>query len=301
MMKHFSNRNRFAGAALCVLMTGGLCGVLVEVRATWLRLTSDFRSHASLPTVPSTSSIRSARTVAIASADGARLTAWWLPGPRHHPIVLLHGSGAARDQLIPEAEVLSEFGYSVLLLDLPGHGGSSGEIVWGRSERLAVGAAVSFVSDQAPGASVGLLGFSLGAMIAAQVASTDSRVRAVVLAGIPASFDAQMKREHSNWGWLSSYPAIWSARIAGYRDDGPEPIKAVTKVGALLVIVGTSDTTVPCGDSLGVFGAAHHPKELLRVEGGHHGDYAQVLGRESYGRAITRFFERHLENGNRGL
>jgi hypothetical protein len=272
--------------------------VFIGMRAALREVDIDFTAHPSQPALPTTGPLKLASSVTLESDTGDRIRAWWLEGKHRAPIVFVHGTDAARDQLLPEAEVLQEAGFSVMLLDLPGHGESSGKPRWGRPERSAIRAAIGFASGRAPGVGVGLFAFSAGAMVAAQEASANDRVQTVVLTGVPADFDNHIMAVYSRWGWLSSYPAVWAAHLAGYRNDAPTTVEAVAKVSRVLVVTGTADTIVPFSESLRVFQAAREPKVLQSVAGAKHGDYLQVLGRGAYGQLVTRFFEEHLLPGH---
>ena len=288
-------RQTLFGRTLSLLSAGIVVAVgLIGIRAARYELLSDFSTHATHPTLPATGILQAATTTTVSSRNHDRIVAWWRRGPRHIPIVLIHGSGAARDQLADEGEILSEFGFSVLLLDLPGSGESTGKVDWGRTARLALADAVSFVEREEPGTPVGLYGFSFGAMIAAQVAATDERIQAVALAGVPDSFDRIILAQYSKRGWLSAYPALWVTRFAGYTNDAPAPVDVVSSIRAVMVITGTEDRIVPFANSLRVFRAASDPKLLLSIESAHHGDYLKVMGRQKFASAITTFFEQNL-------
>ena len=84
------------------------------------------------------------------------------------PVLLLHGGGVAgwmwdslRERLEPE--------YTVLVPDLPGHGRSAGESYVSHSETVA--ALSQLLAAMVPGRPVTVIGFSLGAQIAIQLAS----------------------------------------------------------------------------------------------------------------------------------
>src|SRR5437868_1998638 len=56
--------------------------------------------------------------------DGLRLAGWFVPPRNGATVVLVHGLGQGRQGLLPEAGVLLEAGYGVLLFDLRAHGES---------------------------------------------------------------------------------------------------------------------------------------------------------------------------------
>jgi pimeloyl-ACP methyl ester carboxylesterase len=97
-------------------------------------------------------------------------------------IFLLHGYMLSKESMAPWAFMLAEAGYRVILVDLRGHGQSTGDFVYyGKHET----ADLSQVLDclQARGLcdnAVGVLGYSYGATLALHWAARDTRLRAVV-------------------------------------------------------------------------------------------------------------------------
>ncbi len=209
--------------------------------------------------------------------------------------MLLHGAGGDRSTLLPEARSLSQHGFAVLLLDWPGHGESDGEIHWGEGERVALAAALDWMSrrPEIDAGRVGAYGFSLGGYIVAQVAATDSRIRAVALAGTPSDPEEQIRQEFSRWWLLSQLPALMAVRRRGMAPERHPPKSVVSAIAPrpLLVISGTEDTTVPSWMAKELYAAARAPKEFLLLPEIGHGGYvkaAQYLDR------LVSFFEKAL-------
>jgi pimeloyl-ACP methyl ester carboxylesterase len=103
--------------------------------------------------------------VAFRTADGVRLSAWYIPSRNGTAVVLLPGSGSTRTAVLGQAAVLARHGYGALLVDGRGHGLSGGHAMdfgWWGGRDLA--AAVSFLARQ-PGVQAGkiaVLGESMG-------------------------------------------------------------------------------------------------------------------------------------------
>ena len=123
--------------------------------------------------------------VAVRTADGVRLSAWWAPSRNRAAVVLLHGAGETRAATLPQARVLARHGYGVLLLDARGHGDSGGRgMDAGWYGDLDVAAALDFLAarpDVDP-ARIAVLGLSMGGEEAIGAAA-DGRIRAVVAEG----------------------------------------------------------------------------------------------------------------------
>ena len=124
--------------------------------------------------------------VAFRTADGVRLSAWYIPARNGAAVLLLPGSGSTRTAVLGQAAVLARHGYGALLVDTRGHGRSGGHAMdfgwWGDRD---ITAAVSFLARQ-PGVHAGkiaVLGESMGGEQALAAAGADPRIRAVVAEG----------------------------------------------------------------------------------------------------------------------
>ena len=138
------------------------------------------------------------RDVAFRTADGVRLSAWYIPARNGAAVVLLPGAGSTRTAVLGQAAVSARHGYGALLADTRGHGRSGGHAMdfgwWGNRD---LAAAVSFL-DRQPGVRAGriaALGESMGGEQALAAAGSDPRIRAVVAEGATG----QQLADH---GWL---------------------------------------------------------------------------------------------------
>ena len=118
---------------------------------------------------------------------GIELHAWWLPssaGAGAPAVVVVHGlrDCARHPESLAPAGMLHRRGYSVLMIELRDHGGSSiedGRHAGGTEEYRDVLAAVDWLIEQGatPGR-IGVLGTSLGASTAIIAAGQDERIAA---------------------------------------------------------------------------------------------------------------------------
>jgi hypothetical protein len=123
------------------------------------------------------------RNMAFRTADGVRLSAWYIPPRNGAAVLLLPGAGSTRAAVLGQGAVLARRGYGALLLDGRGHGRSGGHTMdfgwWGGRD---IAAAVSFL-DRQPGirgGRIALLGESMGGEQAIAAMGADPRIRAVV-------------------------------------------------------------------------------------------------------------------------
>lgn len=131
-------------------------------------------------------SLRDAATVTFTTSDGLALGGWYAAGKNGAAVVLAGGWSAKRSELLPEAKLLHDAGFGVLLFDWRAHGSSAGgSSTWGDLERNDLRAALDFAAAQPDVTThrLGLYGFSMGGAVAALVAAGDARVAAVALAG----------------------------------------------------------------------------------------------------------------------
>lgn len=115
--------------------------------------------------------------------DDLHLAGWYLPSSNGAAVILLHGYGSNRLEMLSRANVLAEHGYGVLLYDLRAHGESEGDKrAFGWEDVGDVGAALDFLSgreDVNPD-KIGILGFSIGGQIALRAAAEYENIAAVI-------------------------------------------------------------------------------------------------------------------------
>jgi len=189
-----------------------------------------------------------AETVRITYSGNAQVSGWQLRGrPGEGAILLLHGVRSDRRQMTQRARFLHRLGYSVLWIDLPAHGESSGDrITFGARESLGVKAALGYLEREMPDAPIGVIGVSLGAA-STVLAGQDSRVRAVVLESMyPTIEDAVANRLKHYLGPAGTSLApllLWQLPMRTGIDTAR--LRPVAQVGALhtpvFVISGSRD------------------------------------------------------------
>lgn len=147
----------------------------------------------------------SAASVAMTTTAGETLRGWYLPPHNGAVVILTHGYGSNKSDELDPAQWLAEAGYGVLLLDLVGHGESSGT-------RLAVDgrdvlAAVDYLRNlgAVPDGHILLWGFSLGGLVSLQAAAQSDAVGAVIADGpfpVLTGEDMPTPTSLSEWLWL---------------------------------------------------------------------------------------------------
>jgi dipeptidyl aminopeptidase/acylaminoacyl peptidase len=282
-------------AALLVL--GALFAIRIAL-LSYLGERSDFTRWPS-PDVsrhPERTGILGLAEISFSAPGEPTVAAWYAPSRNKAAIVLVHGTGTDRSSLLAEARLLTQGGFGVLALDLPGQGVSEGATQWGVPERHAIMAAVDWLSrrEEVDPGRIGGYGHSMGAYVLTQAAVLDKRLRAVVLAGCPNNVVEQNWVTTGRWGLLSQLPTYWALRVARMPlDMVPKDVIGAIAPRALLIVNGELDQLVPPYMARQLFAAAGEPKELWIMPGTHHSDYS-IIAPEDYGSQLLNFFRNNL-------
>jgi fermentation-respiration switch protein FrsA (DUF1100 family) len=233
--------------------------------------------------------------VVLHTSDGLSLQGWFAPGTRRAALAFVHGSGANRLMLLPDARALARHGYGFLVYDSRACGESEGELAtWGDRERLDLRAAIDFLSarpDVDP-ARIGAAGFSVGASTVVLEAADDARLHAVVLYATSTSLEDEFKTNESRYGPLSWGPELFELRSQGVNVGAVRPIDVIGRIQPrpLLMIAGESDHHTPVAEMKTLFEAAGAPKDLWIVPLADHGG-AFAAAPADYESRVTAFLE----------
>jgi dipeptidyl aminopeptidase/acylaminoacyl peptidase len=281
-----------AGVGVCLVLCVG-----VAAKSFWKERADYVRTPpAAISRHPERTGIEGLAEMSFSSADGRRVAGWYAPSRNRAAIILVHGTGAERSSLLFETGFLSQAGFGVLAVDLPGQGASEGRTRWGVPERHAVSAAVDWLRarDEVDPERIGGFGFSMGAYVLTQAAVLDQRLRAVALVSSPDDVVEHNWLATAKWGLLTQVPCYLALRAYGQSVDLP-PKKVIGSIAprAVLIVGGVLDPLVPAFMAQQLYSAAGSPKELWLVPGAHHADFAQIAGPE-YRNRLAGFFDRAL-------
>jgi pimeloyl-ACP methyl ester carboxylesterase len=121
--------------------------------------------------------------VTLTTGDGLSLKGWYLPSRNRAAIILLHGYGGSRLEMLDRAALLAKHGYGVLLYDERASGESGGDQrTFGWLDVNDVALAVAYLQNRLDVDSqrIGIHGFSIGGQIALRAAAQSDQIKAIV-------------------------------------------------------------------------------------------------------------------------
>lgn len=199
--------------------------------------------------------------IELKTADGLRVTPWWIAPKGNQPVVMFfHGNASA---VYGAAELYRELhseGFGVFAVSYIGYPGAQGK----PSQQAIVDAAVQqfdFLTSQLNvGGAVALYGTSLGAGVAAQVAA--KRQPAIVISEAPFLSVLSMAR--------SQYPFVPVSLMLKdtYRSD----LALNNFEGPLLWLHGTDDTVIPLSQGQALYEGFSGSKSHALIKGANHND-----------------------------
>jgi len=276
-------------------VVGGLG--LAHQRALWLvRPKRTFAQR-----TPADVGIAGWRDASFESEDGLMLSGWYVPSDNSATVILVHGLGGNREELLDDAGLLVAEGYGVLLFDLRNSGASEGDLTTlGYLEALDVGGALGFVLAQSEGERVGTLGHSMGGATAILAAARYPRIEAVVAESAYTGVEDNVSESVEALTGLPAFPfapfVVWfGEREAGVDISRVSPIDVIGTLSPrpILLVHGALDAAISIENAHRLYEAAGEPKELYVLSDAGHGGFPQAQP-EEYPRRIIGFFDRYL-------
>jgi pimeloyl-ACP methyl ester carboxylesterase len=291
------------GLSLLLLVVMGMSAYLAHDRAMTL-----VHPGRSLPQrTPSDVGLEPWFDVSFPSSDDLQLSAWFIPLESEEPsptLIFVHGLGSNREELLDQAKLLYDHGYSALLLDLRNHGQSQGEITTlGYKEVFDVEGAIEFLMGQpvVDTNRIGLVGHSLGGAVVIRAAARLPQVKATVAESAFSSIEDNIEQGVRELTGLPPFPfapmVIWfGEREAGVKIQLVRPIDDLAQIAprAIMFIHGEKDTLVDVSNSHRLYEAALEPKALYLIPNAGHGGLLEV-DPEEFERHIVPFLDLYLK------
>jgi pimeloyl-ACP methyl ester carboxylesterase len=231
------------------------------------------------------------------SGLGAR-HGWFFPGLRGAPtIILCHGYGSSRGELLTLVSALQDHQYNVFVFDFAAHGGNGGITTFGYREADEVRAAADTVASRndVDPARLGLWGYNLGAYSALREAENDHRIRAIVLDSVYDMPEQMVKIGVERTG-LGGFPLmVRSAQFSftwlnyKYREDPPLSNKLNTLAGIPKLFIEASDDPELADITRQMYAKAPEPRDQAIIP---HGNFAAMddNDKRDYENRVVSFF-----------
>lgn len=252
---------------------------------TWVFSAGLFLRNTFLPRLPLTTTPAVLQLpfepVKFQATDGLWLAGWKIPGDPARPwIILCHGLGTNRADLLDIAAGLHRAGFNLLTFDFRAHGESQGNATsFGWHEQRDLEGALVFLGQQpdVPERPYGVFGISMGGAVAVMVAAGDERLGAVAIDSSYTDLECSIGLHMKLLYHLPRYPfllfagsayrlwfGVWPSRMA--------PIAHISRISPrpVLVIQSQGDPRMPLEDTKAMFEHAKDPKELWIVPGTDH-------------------------------
>lgn len=224
--------------------------------------------------------------------------AWFFPGVRRGPsIVLCHGYGSSRGELLTLVSALQEHQYNVLVFDFAAHGANAGMTTLGYREADELRKAVDTLAarDDLDPTRFGLWGYNLGAYAALREAEGDKRVRVLILDSVYDDPEQMVKVGVERNG-LSTFPLmIRSTQLSfgflnnAYRHDPPLSSKLLALNGVPTLFIQAQDDPELAATTQQMFLQAPEPREQAIIV---HGNFVSLSDQEKrdYENRVVSFF-----------
>ncbi len=239
--------------------------------------------------------------ITFTSSDQETLSGWLVPaGNSDKGIVLLHGYGGTRLQMVPCARFGREMGFTVLLYDARACGESTGDhISFGYSERQDLIAAVKVLKERGC-KDIACLGVSQGGATILFAADALPELKCVICESVYDEMEHAVDRRLRHYtmlpGWLGASLLVpFAERRIGLSIDDVKPVNHIGKLRCpIFIISGECDDKTRPEDTQRLYDAAHEPKELWMIPDARHEDLFRFRGYEQKTRDfLERCFKMH--------
>ena len=219
-------------------------------------------------------------------------------------ILVLHGIRDQKRSQLSLGRMLASSGYRAVLIDLRGHGESSGDwLTYGVVESHDLVQLIDALEkENLISGPIGAMSASYGASVAIQTAALDPRIKAIVAIAPFSSLTDVVPHyvHHYGIGWLVPKQTILegialAGQLAKFDPQQASPLSAIASGDAhVLLMHGKDDHHIPCEHRQRLADAAPDRTQLILFDNEDHdsimADRTGVIARES-----TAWFDRWLK------
>ena len=287
----------FGGALIALLLYTGIAAAVAHQLTTPRR-----RSPAA---DPASFGLRCEETWFPARGERVTISAWHLPAPgATRAVIIAHGVGDRRGKefTVPAHELLAHLvahGFTVLAIDLRGHGDSSpARMTYGERERNDILGAADWLLGRgyAPG-TIGVLGLSMGGVAGIGAAGAEPAIGALVIDSSCADFLAMLREHFRSYSKLPRFflpgALLIGQFLTGVRLQRLRPAELLRGIARrpVLVIHARGDALVPAAHAQALAEAGSGA--LWLTDGAQHlGSFA--ADPQAYCACVGQFFDAAL-------
>lgn len=242
--------------------------------------------------------------VSVPSSTGITISGTFFPGRSRATIVISHGLGNNRNEVLPWADFLNRAGYTTFVYDMRSRGASGGDaITYGALEQYDLISVVDYLAkrqDVDP-ERIGAMGVSLGGATTILAAAREPRIKAVVESCAFTDVNEVINTAFEHFIGLPAFPfGPITRQIAEWRlginTSKARPIDAVGKISPrpILIMHGMTDAEVPYSNGERMYAAAGEPKTLWLHPDAHHGMHQWEIATAEFEQRVIAFFRQSI-------
>jgi dipeptidyl aminopeptidase/acylaminoacyl peptidase len=240
--------------------------------------------------------------VVLETADGVHFGAWYFRQPGSpQTIVVSPGHKGQRQAVLGICILLWRKGFNVVTYSYRGMPGSDRRrVTLGIDEVNELQAAIAFARQRVKGARIGLLGYSMGAVVSLLGGAGEPSIEAFVLDSPFSDLGRLLRENIARLSHLPGGPFVVAIDLllrlrSGHRlaEASPLPILSALEPRPLFFIHGGADAVTGVQHSRALYDSYRGPREIWVVQGASHTG-AYFADRELYVERVAAFFGRHL-------
>lgn len=239
--------------------------------------------------------------VELVTADGVNFGAWHFRTAQPQTVIVSGGHKGQRQGALGIAVALWRKGFNVILYSYRGMPGSDrAPVTFGIKEVLELQAVIAFARKRIPNARVGLLGYSMGAVVSLLGAAGEPGVQALVLDSPFSDLRKLLIENVRRASKLPGTPFVWLAGVLFWLRTRctlaacrPLDVMSALEPRPLFFIHGGADEITNVNHSRRLYDAYRGPREIWIVQGAPH-TAAYFADRSLYVERVAGFFARHL-------
>ena len=240
--------------------------------------------------------------IELVTADGVNFGGWYFRQPGSPQTVIVSGGHKGQRQgALGISIALWRKGFNVIVYSYRGMLGSDrAPITFGIKEVLELQAVIAFARKRIPRARIGLLGYSMGAVVSLLGAAGEPGVEALVLDSPFSDLRTLLIENVRTRARLPGTPFVWLAGLmlrarsgSKHADCSTVSVLSSLEPRQLFLIHGGADRITNVNHSRRLYDAYRGPREIWIVQGAPHAG-AYFADRPLYVERVAGFFARHL-------